>query len=60
MDKQELDRAAEMERKQYYKAWRANNRDKTAEHRRRYWEKRALAKLEAAAGQAGGDANDAA
>jgi|GEM_PF-3039619 len=45
MEKTELERIALEERKAYFKAWRAANKRKTAEHRRRYWEKRALAKL---------------
>jgi hypothetical protein len=31
----------------YFKAWREANKEKTAEHRRRYWEKRALARVNA-------------
>ena len=45
MDKTELERLAAEERKAYFKAWRAANKEKTAQHRRTYWEKRALAKL---------------
>ena len=47
MDKSELERLAAEERKAYFKAWRAANRDKVAEHRRRYWEKKALERLNA-------------
>ena len=47
MNSLELERLATDERKAYFKAWREANKDKTAEHRRRFWEKRALAKLNA-------------
>jgi len=47
MEKTELERLANEERKAYFKAWRAVNRDKTAEHRRRYWEKKAMECLKA-------------
>ena len=47
MDNAKLKRAAAEERKAYFKAWRAANKEKTAEHRRRYWEKRALERLNA-------------
>ena len=36
---------ARLERLAYFKAWRAANREKTAKHRHRYWEKKALEKL---------------
>ena len=42
-----LDELAAQERKEYFRAWREKNKDKTAQHRRNYWEKRALAKLNA-------------
>ena len=47
MNSAELERIVAEERKAYFKAWREANKDKTAEHRRRFWEKRALAKLNA-------------
>ena len=42
-----LEDLAAQERKEYFRAWRAANKDKTARHRQKYWEKRALAKLTA-------------
>lgn len=39
-----IDEAARAERREYYRQWRAANRDKVKEHNRRYWEKRALKK----------------
>jgi hypothetical protein len=39
---------AAQERKEYFRAWRAANKEKTAEHRRRYWEKKALERLNVA------------
>jgi hypothetical protein len=45
MRKEDLERAAAEERKAYYKAWREANKEKTAEHRRHYWEKKALERL---------------
>ncbi|MDR0616628.1 MAG: hypothetical protein LBG29_07465 [Synergistaceae bacterium] len=40
-----IEELAAEERKEYFKAWRAANKEKTAEHRRRYWEKKALERL---------------
>ena len=40
------ERAAE-ERREYYRQWRAKNKDKVRENNRRYWERKA-AKKEAA------------
>jgi hypothetical protein len=37
-----IEELATAERRAYYKDWRAKNKERTAEHRRRYWEKRAL------------------
>lgn len=45
MLKSELQHKAAEERRAYFRAWRAANKEKTAEHRRRYWEKKALSKL---------------
>ena len=45
MEELSLKELAERERKEYFRAWRAANKDKTAQHRRNYWEKRALAKI---------------
>ena len=42
-----VEELAAQERKEYFRAWRAANKEKTAAHRRAYWEKRALAKLDA-------------
>ena len=47
MDEINIEELATQERKEYFKAWRAANKEKTAKHRRNYWEKRALAKLHA-------------
>jgi len=41
----ELERITAEERKSYFKAWREANKERTAEHRRRYWERRALERL---------------
>lgn len=34
------------EKKEYFKAWRAANKDKVAGYNRNYWQKRAQAKLD--------------
>ena len=47
MNKAELERLVTEERKAYFKSWRAANKEKTAEHRRRYWEKKAMERLNA-------------
>ena len=40
-----IEELALQERREYFKAWRAANKEKTAQHRKKYWEKRASAKL---------------
>ena len=58
MSSTELERMAADERKAYYKRWREANKHRTAEHRRRFFEKKALEKLERqkeAAKRAGGE-----
>ena len=40
MDKVEIDAAVKAAKKEYYKAWRAANREKVKEYNLRYWEKR--------------------
>jgi hypothetical protein len=47
MCKEDLERAAAEERKAYYREWRAANKEKTAEHRRHYWVKKALERMNA-------------
>jgi hypothetical protein len=47
MKTEDIERLAAEERKAYFKAWRAANKEKTAEHRRHYWEKKALERLNA-------------
>lgn len=37
----ELSEAAKQARREYQREWRAKNKDKIAESRRRYWEKQA-------------------
>ena len=59
MDKTELERLAMEERKAYFKAWRAANKEKTAQHRRTYWEKRALANLAVKGDKDDSDTNSA-
>lgn len=44
MDNQKLDEAAKNERREYYRKWRAANKDKVRQHNRKYWEKRAMKK----------------
>jgi len=44
MDKTEMERIATEERKAYFKAWRAANKDKTEQHRLNFWLKRAMAR----------------
>jgi len=46
MDQKKLDEAAKSERRAYFKAWRAANRDKVQQHNRSYWEKRAAQRLQ--------------
>ncbi len=40
------ERAAE-ERREYFRQWRAKNKDKVRENNRRYWERRAAKKAQA-------------
>lgn len=39
-----LEELARKERLEYYREWRAKNKDKVREHNRRYWERRAARK----------------
>ena len=48
MDELNIGELAAQERKEYFRTWRAANKEKTAKHRRNYWERRALTKLHAA------------
>ena len=50
-NKANLTEQATAERKAYYKAWRAKNKDKVAQHNRNYWERKAQQ-------ASGGDRND--
>ena len=36
-------------RKEYYKQWRAKNKDRVREYNRRYWQKRVSKKMEGSA-----------
>ena len=46
------ERAAE-ERREYFRQWRAKNKDKVRENNRRYWERRAAKKAAEAEQEAG-------
>ncbi len=48
-----IEELAALERKEYFRKWRAANKEKTAQHRRNFWEKKARAKLEATQGKEG-------
>ena len=52
MNKTDLECLAIAERRAYFRAWRAANRDKTSEHRRKYWEKKAMERLNALGSEA--------
>lgn len=41
-----VDELVKKERREYYRKWRAANKDKVRENNARYWKKRALKKLE--------------
>ena len=53
MQQTKLDELAKAERRAYFKAWRAKNKDKVRVHNQRYWQKRAAAKI-----KEGGGSND--
>lgn len=42
-----LDERAAEERREYYRQWRAKNKDKVRENNRKYWERKAAKKAEA-------------
>lgn len=42
-----LEKRAAEERREYYRQWRAKNKDKVRENNRRYWERRAAKKTQA-------------
>ena len=44
MEKTKIEELARQERLEYFKQWRANNKDKVRATNKRYWEKRALNK----------------
>lgn len=44
--------AARAARRDWQRAWRAKNKDKCAEYRRRYWEKKGLEQIETVTGSA--------
>ena len=41
-----IEEMAKQERREYYRQWRAKNKDKVREINRRYWEKRAAKRQE--------------
>lgn len=47
MDATTLQARAAEERREYYRQWRAKNKDKVRENNRRYWEHRAEKKAQA-------------
>lgn len=49
-----LEERAREERREYFRQWREKNPDKVRENNRRYWEKRAAKKAEAAREQGAG------
>lgn len=56
---EELKHAAIEKRREYYRAWRAKNRDKVSEYNARYWAKRADREAKSAGQeQKEGDANN--
>lgn len=48
MENKTLEEMARQERLEYFKKWRANNKDKVRATNKRYWEKRALRKVQQA------------
>ena len=46
-DEKTLQEIAARERREYLKKWRHEHADNVREHNRRYWQKRALKKLQA-------------
>lgn len=49
-----LEERAREERREYFRQWRAKNRDKVRENNRLYWERRAAKKAETAREQEAG------
>lgn len=45
MDSKKLKELVINERKEYFRNWRANNKDKVRQHNKNYWERRVLKKL---------------
>ena len=43
-----LDEIISAEKKEYYRKWRAKNRDKVKKHNEAYWKKKARQKLQSA------------
>lgn len=42
MENKNFDKEVREAQREYFRAWRAANKDKVREHNRRYWEKRTL------------------
>lgn len=41
-----IDELARQERIEYFRKWRANNKDKVQQHNKTYWQKRAQKRIE--------------
>lgn len=52
MENKIFDEEVKAAQREYFKAWRAANKEKVREHNRRYWEKRALKRLQEQGGEA--------
>lgn len=52
MEIKNFDADARAAQREYFKAWRAANKDKVREYNRNYWEKRALKRLQEQGGEA--------
>ena len=46
MEKTTFDAEVKAAQREYFKAWRAANKDKVREHNRRYWEKLAVKRMQ--------------
>ena len=47
MSNKDFDAEVKAAQREYFKAWRAANKDRVREHNRRYWEKYAKKRLQA-------------
>ena len=60
MNETNINEIARDERRAYFREWRKKNKDKVSQNNKRYWENRALKKIQAEEDLKGGERHDGA